>query len=319
MLLFALDPDHALSTALARALNEPPAPHEDRAFEDGEHKVRPLVDPRGSDAYVVSALHGDARASPHDKLCRLLMFVAALRDHGAARVTAVLPYLAYARKDQRTKPYDPVNLRTVAQLFEAVGTAQVMVLEVHNIAAFQNAFRCPSVHLDSHSAFDALAEGWAARGPIAVASPDPGGVKRALLWREHLQARLGQAVGFAMIDKRRSAGVVSSENLVAGEVAGLRVLLFDDLIASGETMRRAAVALREAGAREVIAVAAHGLFITPAAQALADPAITQIAVTDSVPPLRLPADGPVTRKLVRCSAVPLFAQAIRASHARWSH
>jgi ribose-phosphate pyrophosphokinase len=317
LLLFSLDPDDGLVTALSNSLREPIAPHEDRAFEDGEHKVRPLVDPRGSDAYVVASLHGGPVLSPHDKLCRLLLFVATLREHGADRVTAVVPYLAYARKDRQTKPFDPVALRYVAQLFEAVGTSQVLVLEAHNVAAFQNAFRCPSVHLESHRAFDAVADHWAAGGPIAVASPDPGGVKRALLWREHLQERLAQPVGFAMIDKRRSGGVVSSANLVAGDVEGLTVLLFDDLIASGETMRRAAVALRGAGAREIVAVAAHGLFVGAAAEVLADEQIAQVAVTDSVPSFRLPAEAAVARKLRRLTAAPLFAQAIREGHERW--
>lgn len=315
MLLFALEPGDALAAALAQALGVPLAPHEDRGFEDGEHKWRPLVDPRGADACVVASLHGGPVTSPHDKLCRALMFIATLRDHGAARVTAVVPYLAYARKDRQTQPFDPLGLRYVAQLFEAVGVAQMIVLEAHNVAALQNAFRCPTLHVESHRAFDGLADAWAARGPLAVASPDPGGVKRALLWREHLQARLQRPVGFAMIDKRRSGGVVTSENLVAGDVAGAGVLVFDDLIASGDTMRRAARALRRGGAREVIAVAAHGLFIAPAADVLADPTITEVAVTDSVPAFRLPVDGAVARKLRCCSAAPLLAAAIRACHA----
>jgi ribose-phosphate pyrophosphokinase len=315
LLLFCLDPDSTLAAGVAQALGVPLAPHEDRAFEDGEHKLRPLVDPRSADAYVIASLHGGPQASPHDKLCRLLMFIATLRDHGAARVTAVVPYLAYARKDRRTKPFDPLGLRCVAQLFEAMGPTQLIVLEAHNVAAFECSFRCPTVHLESGPAFDALAERWAARGPIAVASPDPGGVKRALLWREHLEDHLSRPVGFAMIDKRRSAGVVSGGQLVAGDVAGQSVLVFDDLIASGETMRRGAVALREHGARDVIAVAAHGLFIAPAAEVLADPVITEVAVTDSVPPFRVAADGPLARKLHVVPVAALFAQSIRATHA----
>jgi ribose-phosphate pyrophosphokinase len=151
---------------------------------------------------------------------------------------------------------------------------------------------------------------------VAVASPDPGGVKRAQLWRESLEARLGRPVGFAMVDKRRSGGVVSSRHLVAGAVDGMTVLLLDDLIASGETLRRAALALREVGAREVLACAAHGLFTGAAPTALADAAIGRLLVCDSVPPSRLPLEGPERAKLQVVSAVPLFAQAIRAC--RWS-
>lgn len=314
MLLFALDADKAFATALAADLDEALAAHEDRAFEDGEHKLRPLVDPRGADCYVAAGLHGDPQASPHDKLCRLLAFIATLRDHGARRVSAVVPYLAYARKDRRTKPFDPVTLRYVAQWFEASGCDQLIALEAHNVAALDNAFRRPVIHLEAQRLFDASP----ADGPLTVVAPDPGGVKRAQLWRESLQARLACDIGFAMIDKRRSAGLVSSERLVAGDVAGTTALLFDDLIASGDTMLRAAQALRHAGAREVVAFAAHGLFVAPAAELLADAAISRIVVSDSVPPFRLAAGGPVARKLQVVSAVPLFAQAIRDCRASWA-
>ncbi|MBA3056856.1 MAG: ribose-phosphate diphosphokinase [Gammaproteobacteria bacterium] len=312
MLLFSLDPNPTLAQALAVNLGVPLAPHEERRFEDGEYKLRPLLDPRGSDAYVLHSLYGDAQNSPQDKLCRLLMFIATLREHGAARVTAVVPYLAYARKDRQTKAFDPVSLRYVAQLFEAVGTQQLIVLEAHNVAAFQNACRCPSVHLEAQHAFTAKAAELAGGDPLAVASPDPGGVKRAQLWRELLETVLRRPVGFAMVDKRRSAGVVSSDNLVAGEVDGMRVFLIDDLVASGETLRRAALALRRAGAREVVACVAHGLFTGSATQALADDSIARIIITDSVPPLRVPLACALRAKLSIASAAPLLAQAIKA-------
>ncbi len=317
MMLFSLDPDSAFPPALATALDESLSPLEDRCFEDGEHKVRPLVDPRGADVYAILSLHGGPEQSPHDKLFKLLMFSATLREHGAARVTAVVPYLAYARKDRQTKPFDPVTLRYVAQLFEAAGVAQIIVLEAHNVAALQNAFRCTTLHLEAHRAFDPVIAELAGDGRLAVASPDPGGVKRAQLWRESLIERRAVPVGCGFVDKRRSAGLVSGDNLVAGDVDGMTVLLLDDLIASGETMKRAAKALRDAGAREVIACAAHGLFIEPAADVLAAAAITRLIVTDSVPPFRLPTAGLVRRKLRVVSAVPLFAQAIRECRDSW--
>lgn len=317
MLMFALEPRSAFAGSLAAALETPIAPHEERAFADGECKLRPLVDPRGADAYVVYGLHGDAQLSPHDKLVRLLTFIATLRDHGAARVSAVVPYLAYARKDRRTKPWDPVTLRHVAQLFEAVGTAQVIALEVHNVAAFENAFRCPTVHLEAHRAFDAVAAEWAPGGPIVVASPDPGGVKRAQLWRETLEERLRRPVGFSMVDKRRSAGLLGGGELVAGAVDGAAVLLLDDLIATGETLRRAASALRRAGAKSVLACAAHGLFVAPVDEGLAQEPIEQVVITDSVPPFRLGPGSALRGKLRVVSSVGLFADAIRSSHGAW--
>jgi ribose-phosphate pyrophosphokinase len=317
MLIFALDSNELqFAEALATDLDVALAPHELRRFEDGECKLRPLVDPRGADAYVVQSLHGGPGDSPHDKLVQLLMFIAALRDHGARRVSAVVPYLAYARKDRQTKPFDPVGQRTIAQLIEAVGTDQIIVLEAHNPAAFQNAFRIPTVHLDARHALEPAVQELLGAGPLVVASPDPGGTKRAQLWREDLEARLKRPVGFAMVDKRRSAGVVSGTRLVAGDVEDATVLLFDDLIATGETLNRAAHALRRSGARRIIACAAHGLFVGAQHEALAGGAIDEVLVTDSVPLFRLSAAAGQGIKVVSCA--PLFAQAIRDSHASWS-
>jgi ribose-phosphate pyrophosphokinase len=317
MLIFSLDSDDALAQAIAAQLDRKIEPHEERSFPDGERKVRPLVDPGGADVYVIHSLHGGPIDSPHDKLCRLLMFIATLREHGARRVSAVVPYLAYARKDRRTQPCDPVSLRHIARLFEAVECDQVITLEVHNVAAFQSAFRCLTLHLDAHHAFDAVADEWAARGRLAVASPDPGGVKRAQLWRESLEKRLAQPVAFAMVDKRRSSGLLGGTHLVAGEVEGATVLLIDDLIASGETMQRAAVALRHAGARSVVACAAHGLFVDPAPRVLLADSITQVVVCDSVPTFRIPPDSPIGKKLRVVPCAALFADALRRSHEAW--
>jgi ribose-phosphate pyrophosphokinase len=317
MLIFALDrQERAFAEALARDLDTTLAPHEERGFEDGERKVRPLVDPRGGDAYVVHGLHAGPDDGADAKLVRLLMFIATLRDHGARRVSAVVPYLAYARKDRQTKPWDPVSQRYIAQLFESVGTAQVMVLEVHNPAAFQNAFRIPTVHLEARHAFDAVVDGLVEDGPLVVASPDPGGTKRAQLWRESLEARLARPVGFAMVDKRRSGGLVGGTQLLAGGVEGASVLLIDDLVATGTTLQLAARALRRGGARRVVACAAHGLFVGAASEVLAGDDLDAVVVTDSVPPFRL--HGAARRRLHVASCVPLFAEAIRESHASWS-
>jgi ribose-phosphate pyrophosphokinase len=309
MLLFALNASRAFGTAVASGLGLAPAVHEEREFEDGEHKARPLVDVRGADAYVVQSLHGGPDSSAHDKLARLLFFIATLKDHGAARVTAVVPYLAYARKDRRTKPGDPVTSRYVAQLFEAVGTDALITLETHNVAAFDNAFRLRAIHLDCHPLFFDRVAALAEIVPIAVVSPDPGGVKRVQLWREALEQQLGKPIGQAFIDKRRSAGVVSGSSLVVGQVENCAALILDDLVASGHTMTRAAAALKAAGARSVHAFAAHGLFVENAAAAVAALDIDRWAVTSSVPPFRLPAELARTRVDV-VDAAPLFAAAI---------
>lgn len=306
--LFALKGAGDLGGAVASELGRPLAALEERDFEDGEHKARPMEDVRGSDAYVICGLHGGPEDSPNDRLCRLLFFIGALRTNGAARVTAMVPYLAYARKDRQTKPRDPLTARYVAQLFEAVGTARVVAMEVHNLAAFQNAFRCEALALDTRGVLLERAADLAGQDAVCVASPDPGGVKRAQLFREALEARLGREVGFALMEKRRSAGKVTG-NLLAGDVRGARVLVIDDMIASGGTMVRAAEALHAAGARDVWALAAHGLFTGSALEALASDAVAGWIVTDTVPPFRL-GDDAAARKLEIVSAAPLLAATI---------
>jgi ribose-phosphate pyrophosphokinase len=307
--LFALDASREFGARVAEALGQPLGPHEERAFEDGEHKARPLASVRGADAYVIQSLHGGPDESVNDKLVRLLFFLATLRKNGAARVTAVIPYLAYARKDRQTKPRDPVTTRYMAELLEAAGADAVVTLEVHNAVAFQNAFRRAAWHLDSRRLFLAHLLPGLGEGPLVVASPDPGGVKRAQLFREMLETVTGRAAGAAFMEKRRSAGVVTGDLLV-GQVAGATVLVVDDLISSGGTMLRAAEALRAAGAAQVIALAAHGLFTGRAAEALARPEVDRWLVSDTVPPFRLPPEL-AARRLETVSAAPLFAAAIR--------
>lgn len=312
MLLFGLEASRSFAEKVANTLGVELAAHEEREFEDSEHKARPLVSVRGRDVFVIQSLYGGPDQSPNDKLCRLLFFSAAMKENGADRVTAVVPYLAYGRKDRQTKSRDPVTTRYVAQLFEAMGVDCVVTLEVHNIVAFQNAFRCQTVHLDTRRLFAGRAGELVGDGPVAVASPDPGGVKRAQLFRETLEAVLGRPVGGAFIDKRRSAGKVSG-NLLVGDVDQASVLVVDDLISTGGTMVRAAEACRSAGAAAVYALAAHGLFIGEAGRMLADPRLSGTLVTDTVPTFRLGRQA-VGDRLHIVSAAPLFAEAIRRLH-----
>jgi ribose-phosphate pyrophosphokinase len=307
MQLFALQATAELGKAVADKLGQPLSRHEEREFEDGEHKARPLDTVTGRDAYVIQSLHDGPGMSANDKLCRLLFFIGALKDAGAARVTAVVPYLAYARKDRRTKPNDPVTTRYVASMFEAVGTDVVVTLEVHNPTAFENAFRCRTVTLTGTPLFVAYARELGEEN-LCVVSPDTGGAKRAELFREALEAACGRPVGKAFADKRRSAGVVSGE-LFVGDVAGSTALIIDDLISTGGTLLRAARAARNAGARRVIALVTHGLFMAGSAEVLADAAIDSLVITDTVPPFRLPA-GAARDKLVILPAAPLLAEAI---------
>jgi ribose-phosphate pyrophosphokinase len=309
--VFALSATSELGSSIATALDEPIATHEERTFEDGEHKTRPLDSVSGADVFVIQSLHAGPSQSANDKLCTLLFFIGALKDAGAARVTAVVPYLCYARKDRRTKPNDPVTTRYVASMFEAVGTDRVVTLDVHNPVAFENAFRCRTIALTATPLFVDYVKSLRDRA-LCVVSPDAGGMKRAELFREALETEVDRPVAKALSEKHRSAGVVSGD-LFTGDVAGATALIIDDLISTGTTLLRTARAARQAGAREVVALVTHGLFMAGAADVVGDPAIDKLVVTDSVPAFRL--DPAVARdKIDVLRVAPLFAEAIARLH-----
>lgn len=307
-LLFALESSHEIGARIAERMGQSLARHEEREFGGGEQKVRSLEEVAGRDVYVISSLDGDERYSANDKLIRLLFFIGALQDAEAERVTAVTPLIAYSRKDRRTKPRDPVSSRYAAALFEAVGTDRVVTLEAHNVSAFENSFRtCRTVHVPVAGL---LADHFAAKLPsadLAVVSPDTGGAKRAELLRYVLEEKLGQPVGKALMDKHRSRGVVSG-SIFAGDVEGKTAIIFDDLISSGTTILRAATACRAAGAKQVIAAAAHGLF--QADTPLFGPdGPDELIVTDSVP-----VPSTVADRVTVISAAPTLAEVIGRLH-----
>jgi len=307
--LFAPAASTALGARVASALGAALASHEEREFSGGEHKMRALESVRGRSVYVLQSLFGDSAGSANDRLCRLLFFIGALKDAGARHVTACIPYLAYARKDRRTKARDPVTSRYVAQVLEAVGTDAVIALDVHNLAAFDNAFRCESIHLEATALF---VQRFAADRGItqrAVVSPDVGGIKRARHFQERLELALGHPVDAGFMDKKRSEGVVSGDTLV-GNVSGKGVILIDDLISSGTTILRALDACRRAGAARVDVVATHATFTPEARRLFESSGPDSVIVTDSV----TLAEGYLpylNRTLQVLPIAPLFAEAIR--------
>ena len=286
MKITALDESRDLAKRIADAAGFTVIPIEDRRFEDGEGKLRPLSEVRGETVCVVQSLYTDQDLSVHDKLCRLLILMATLRDHGASWIIALVPYLCYARKDRRTNPHDPVTIRYVAQLFEAIGCDHIITFGIHNPAAFENAFRCQSTLVDLGAVFQDVMAWRIDDASLMVMSPDPGGVKRAQLFREVLEERLGHPISFGFMNKRRRGGIMTSGDVV-GDFQDKAVLIVDDMIASGGTMVAAARQCRRMDARNVYAVAAHGLFTGKAEALFANDAIDRVFVSDSVAPFRL--------------------------------
>lgn len=309
--IFSLNTGKEYAQKVAAHLNLSLTPHEEREFEDGEHKIRPLDSVRGKDVYIIQALYSDDKMSVNDKLCRLLFFIGALRESGSSKITLITPYLCYARKDRKTKPRDPVTTKYLAQLIESVGTNHVVTLDVHNLQAYQNSFRCYTDHLEAKvlfaDYFSHLKE-----EEIVVMSPDAGGMKRADEFRLTLGKRLNADLPLIFMEKKRSAGIVSGSSLV-GDVKNKTIIIIDDLISSGTTLVRAAMACKEAGARRVAAAASHGVFSSKANENLLNLALDKVVITNSIPDITL---NPriVEDKIKVLDSTPLIAECIKRLH-----
>lgn len=316
--LFALDQHHSLGPDIAAAMGLELTPHQEKGFEDGEHKCRSLAPVRDRDVYVIESLFSDQYLSVNDRLCRLLFFIGALKDASAARITAVMPYLCYARKERQTQARDPIISRYVAQLLETVGTDRVLTMDVHDLAAYHNAFRCPREHLEARGLIaDTLATALARKNrDTVVVSPDLGGIKRAEKFRQTLAQRLGRDVGSAFLEKYRNAQAIAGANLsgaaMVGDVDGKIVVIIDDLISTGDTLVRAAQACRERGAKSVIGAVTHGLFTSDTKRLLNNPHLDQLVVTTTLPTGRRL--GRPATQLTVLDVAPLLGAAIHRMH-----
>ena len=280
MKLFALNASAGLGQRIADQLGMPLEPHEEREFAHGEHKARPLTDVWGQYVCVVTSLHGDRDYSVNDKICRLAFFAGALKDAGARQLTAVMPYLAYSRKDRRTKARDPVSARYLATMLQAVGVDCIVTMDVHNPAALDNAFRGPAINIETHRLLAEHFNRTVGDSVDSIVAPDLGGIKATRLFVDTYHELSGRTLPMAVMDKRRSEGLVTGSGLI-GQV-GHHVLIVDDMIGSGTTLCRAAEACLEAGASRVSVGSTHGLFENGAPRLFEQDGIDSIAVTDTV-------------------------------------
>lgn len=285
----------ALTGELAHALGVEPLPRLLERFPDGEHRVQLQADVRGRDVFLVQSLRGSG-----DHLLELLLLADACRRAGAARITGVLPYLAYARQDRRETPGVPLGARVIADaLGEALDAA--IVVDLHS-PAVEGCFSIPVEHVSAVPLLSQAARQHA-RNAVVV-SPDLGAAKRA----EHFAQPLGLPV--AIVHKSRLTGRDVTASGVVGEVRGKAPVFIDDIVSTAGTIEAATRVLLDAGcAPEVTVCATHGLFVPPAVQRLQPLPLRRILVTDSVPPptgLALP--------LEIVGIAPLLADAVRRLH-----
>lgn len=309
MKIFALNSSREFGQLVANGLGMELSAHEEVSFEDGEHKSRTLENVRNQEVFVIQSLYSDNENSVNDKLCRLLFFISSLKDASARRVTAVVPYLCYARKDRKTKSRDPVTTRYIARFFEAAGADHIITIDVHNIQAFQNAFRIPTDHLEARKIFADYLVPIIRNDEAVIMSPDAGGIKRAQQFQQCIAGRLERQLPLVFMEKFRSSGEVWGEKL-AGDVSNKTVIIIDDLISTGGTLARSAAACRHSGAKKVMALATHGLFTGQPDKMFQEDFLHEIAVSNTIPPFRLE-NTRVKEKVTVLNIAPLFSEAIR--------
>ncbi len=267
-------------------------------FSDGEVRVQINESIRGADVYVIQPLSHPA----NQHIMELLLIIDALKRSSAGRITAVIPYFAYARQDRQDKPRTPISARVLADLITVVGTQRVVTIDLHS-PQIQGFFNIPVDHLSALPVlYDYLRKNIILENPVVV-SPDAGGVERA----RQLANRLG--CGIAIIYKRRPEPNKAEVLDVVGEIEGKEAIIVDDLIDTAGTMVAAANMLINKGAKRVIACATHGVFSGPAVDRLTDSPIEQVIITNTIP-----VEDKMFNKLKVVSVAPLLGEAIRRIH-----
>jgi len=297
--IFSGSANTPLAEAICRYLEVPLGHAEHGRFSDGESRFQILENVRGADVFVVQPC-----SQPVDfHLMQLLLMIDAFKRASAWRVTAVIPYYAYARQDRKDRPRVPISAKLVADLLETAGAHRALTLDLH-APQIQGYFNVPVDHLFGSPV---LVEYFKKKqlGPITVVSPDAGGVERSRYFAKKMDAPL------AIVDKRRIDVNVSEVMHLIGDVSGRPALIIDDIIDTAGTLVKTAEALLANGATKVFAACTHPIFSGPAVQRIVNSPIEEVMVTDSVP---LCDAAKNVKKIKVLSVAELLARGIRSIH-----
>lgn len=266
-------------------------------FANGEIFVRFEESVRGCDAFVLQS-----HTTPVNTwLMEQLLMIDALKRASAKRITVIAPFYAYARQDKKHRGREPISARLVADLFKAAGADRLMAVDLHT-SQIQGFFDGPVDHLFALPLLAGHVQARYDRSNITVVSPDAGRVRVAERWTDILDAPL------AIIHKRRDPDVPNEAKVleVVGDVEGRVCVIVDDMIDTAGTITKAADALFDNGAIEVIATSTHGVLSGPAVDRLKNSRITEVVITNTLP---IPVESHFD-KLTILSIAPLLGRAI---------
>lgn len=296
--IFAGNGNYALAEDIVRVLETPLGRAQVDCWGNGETRIKLEENVRGSDIFVIQAM-----ADPvNHHLMELLLMIDAIRRASAARVTAVIPYFAYARQEKKTSGREPISAKLVANLLVTAGVNRILTLDLH-APAIEGFFDIPVDHLRATPLLATRFRNMAIDDLVAV-SPDAGGVGRTAEFRSRSGGEL------AIISKTRPAPGKSEEIEMVGDVEGKTAVIVDDMISTGSTLVQAAEKLMERGARRVFATAVHGQFSGNAIEMIERSPIEKVIVTDTLPFGR----AKTSEKVEVLTVAPLLAEAITRIH-----
>lgn len=304
MMLFTGNANPALARRICQRLGQPLAESMVGRFSDGEIRVEIGANVRGRDVFLVQSTCAPA----NDNLMELLIMAEACRRSSAGRITAVMPYFGYARQDRKVQPRAPITAKLVAMLIQTAGLDRVLTMDLH-AGQIQGFFDVPVDNLYAEpTLFQYVRDNLVTAEPTetVIVSPDAGGVERARSYARRLGA------GLAIIDKRRSAPNEADVAHIIGDVKDRCVIVVDDMIDTAGTLSKGGQALREAGARKIMAVATHAVLSGPAVARIQESVFDRVIVTDTIP--LSDAARHRSEKIEVLSVAPTFAEAIRAIH-----
>ncbi|MCB1555068.1 MAG: ribose-phosphate diphosphokinase [Xanthomonadales bacterium] len=299
LLVFSGNANRPLSQAVCRELGIRPGKALVGRFSDGEVQVEIEENVRRQEVFVIQP----TCAPTAENFMELLVLIDALKRASAGSVTAVVPYFGYARQDRRPRSARvPITAKVAAKMFSAVSTDRVLTVDVH-ADQIQGFFDIPVDNVYASPLL--LADIWRSIGTenLIVVSPDVGGVVRA----RAIAKRLDDA-DLAIIDKRRPRANVATVMNIIGDVSGKDCVLVDDIVDTAGTLCAAAAALKEHGAKRVVAYCTHPVLSGPAISNITHSSLDELVVTDTIP---LSSEAKACGRIRALSVAEILAETIR--------
>ncbi len=297
MMVFTGSANPKLGEAVCRYLNIRPGRAAVGQFSDGEVSIELMENVRGRDVFILQS----TCAPTNDNLMEILVMSDALKRSSAGRITAAIPYFGYARQDRRPRSARvAITAKVVANMIETAGVHRVLTMDLH-ADQIQGFFNIPVDNIYATPIL--LGDLWKQNYEnLLVVSPDVGGVVRARAIAKRLDSDL------AIIDKRRPKANVSEVMNIIGDVDGRTCVIMDDIVDTAGTLAKAAQALKDNGAMKVVAYCTHPVLSGGAVGRLAESALDELVVTDTIP---LSPEAAACRRIRQLSCAQLLAETMQ--------